>query len=188
MGFRRVEIAGGRIYSQAVASARAGNFFPGADRHRVPKKTAEPGQVRLKCFSGLRPIFDGLFCYLGKRSHGSECSSVGEAGLGRKRDSGDAFITAEWIRLIVPIEIARIGANGMIGVLRGLMVGEEAFRILVESAAVGVVPEAGEKARHSIVFLMTGFSALALSVSVNNPQADARAAGGAAFFNSSSSA
>jgi hypothetical protein len=38
------------------------------------------------------------------------------------------------------------------------MVGEEAFGIFVKSAAFGIVPHAGEEARHSIVFLIAGVS------------------------------
>jgi hypothetical protein len=42
--------------------------------------------------------------------------------------------------------------------LRGLMVGEEVFRIFVEAATFGIVPYAGEKARHPFVFLSAGIS------------------------------
>jgi hypothetical protein len=42
--------------------------------------------------------------------------------------------------------------------LRGLMVGEEVIGISVKSAAFGIVPQAGEKTRHSFVFLIAGVS------------------------------
>jgi hypothetical protein len=73
-------------------------------------------------------------------------------------DAGGAFIITEWIRLIVPIEVARIGTDGMIGVLGGLMVGEEAVRISVKSAAFRIIPQAGEKTSHLFGFLIAGVS------------------------------
>ena len=101
----------------------------------------------------FRRISNGRSRFLRERRHAANVPAVREAGLGRKDDIGNAFIRAEWIGLILPIEIARIGAHGMVGMFGGLMIGEEAFRIFVEAATLGIVPNAGEKARHSFVFL-----------------------------------
>jgi hypothetical protein len=46
----------------------------------------------------------------------------------------------------------------MIGVLGGLMVGEEAVRISVKSAAFRIIPQAGEKTSHLFGFLIAGVS------------------------------
>src|SRR4029077_4147508 len=104
------------------------------------------------CITGGREYFFPGCGHGGQRSRGRE------RGLTRTRGCVGAMMSTERIRLIVPIEIARIRAHGMIGMLRGLMVGEEALRIIVESATFRIVPDPGEKARHSFVFLIPGAS------------------------------
>ena len=86
------------------------------------------------------------------RDSGSKADS---ARLAREIHAGSAFISAEWIGLIVPIEIARIRADGTISVLRGLVIGEEAVRIYIKAAGSGIIPYAGEKTRHAFVFLLS---------------------------------
>src|SRR6202030_2375707 len=73
---------------------------------------------------------------------------IGEARFGRKRDQRDAFISAERIGLISPIEKMRVGPNGIITVFGGLMVGEEAFRFFVDAATFESGHYMGEQARH----------------------------------------
>jgi hypothetical protein len=51
----------------------------------------------------------------------------------------------------VPIEKTRIDPNGVIAVLGGVVVGEEAFRFSVDAATFEIGQCAGEKARHSSI-------------------------------------
>ena len=138
--FRRVKVAGRRVHAQAVARARPWNFLPGADRHRVPQKAAQPILIEDNFFLTFRFIL----AFRKGRDRG-ECANLREARFGRKINPGSAFITAEWIGLIVPIEIARVCADGVIGVLRSLMIGEKAARIFVVAATFGIVPKRERK-------------------------------------------
>src|ERR1700682_2735087 len=105
----------------------------------MPKQTAQPDRVRPDWATVFRFVFRGDACSPAERSHCSECSGVREARLRRKHGHRGAFIGAKWIGLIAPVEIMGVRANGLIGVLRCLVIGEETLCFLVEIGKLGMV-------------------------------------------------
>src|SRR3990172_3911543 len=151
VGFRGVEISRRGVHAQAIAIARTRNFLPRADGHGMPKQATEPDGVQPNWVAVFRIVSTGNPRSFRECRHCGKCSGVWEARSRRKHDRGSAFIGAEGIGLIISVEIMRIRPNGVIGVLRRLVVSEETFRFFVEAATWGIVPYAGEKARHSAV-------------------------------------
>src|SRR5712692_403719 len=151
ISFRGMKISGRRVDAQAVTAARAGDFFPSADGHGMPKQAAEPDRIQRDRVTVPRIIFTGGPRSFAERPHCAERSGVREARRKCKHGHRGAFINTERIGLIPPVEIMGIRANGVIGMLGGLVISEETLGFLVETGGMGIVPYAGEKARHSTI-------------------------------------
>ena len=65
-------------------------------------------------------------------------------------DSRGAFITAERIRLIAPIEKMRIGAHGIESVFGGMVIRKEALGFFVRAAAIEIAWRLVEEPCHRI--------------------------------------
>src|ERR1017187_7170344 len=112
----------------------------GADRHGVPEQLTEPDLVPRSWIVIFNFIVAGHACSGRKQCHGSECSDVWKARFRREQDNWRTLISAERIRLIIPIEIMRSGVNQLKGMLRNLVKGQYTMRFFVEAAAVWIVP------------------------------------------------
>ena len=69
-------------------------------------------------------IVAGHACSGRKQCHGRECSDARKTRLRRERDDEGDFISADRVRLIIPIEIMRRGVNGLKRMLCSLVIGE----------------------------------------------------------------
>src|SRR6266404_2749066 len=116
----------------------------------MPKQAAQPHRVQPnRCIAIFRIVFMSELRSSAQRPHCSKCPRVRKARVGRKRRHRSAIVSAEGIRLVLPIEIMRTRANRMIGVLRSLVIGEKALRFFVQIGGLGIVQYAGEEACHS---------------------------------------
>src|SRR6266404_3245724 len=116
----------------------------------MPKQAAQPHRVQPnRCIAIFRIVFMTELRSSAQRSHCSKCSRVRKTWVGRKRHHRSAILSAEGIRLVLPIEIMRTRANRMICVLRSVVIGEKALRFFVQIGGLGIVQYAGEEACHS---------------------------------------
>src|SRR5258707_15506532 len=118
----------------------------------MPKQAAEPHRVQPnRRIAIIRIVFMSELRSSAQRSHGSKCPRVRKASVGRERRRRSAIISAEGVRLVLPIEIMCTRANRMISVLRRLVIGEQALCFVVQFAGLRIVQYAGEEARHSLI-------------------------------------
>src|SRR5579871_908741 len=108
------------------------DFLPRTDCHGMPKQATEPHCVQPDWIAIFKIIFTGDPNSTAEGSYRAERSRVGEARLRRKQRYGGAFIGAEGIGLIAPVEMVGILPDGAIGVLRGLVVGKKTFCVFVD--------------------------------------------------------
>jgi hypothetical protein len=117
----------------------------------MPKQPTEPSHVELGIFSVFELAFPVGSRSFRQRRHCGKRASPGETRFGRKTGQRGTFILAEGIGLIAPIEKMGIRPNGVVAVLRSLVVCEQAFRFFIDAATFDVGQCAGEKARHSSI-------------------------------------
>src|ERR1700680_4141830 len=114
----------------------------------MPEQPTEPSHVERGFFAISGPASLDRSRSFRQRRNCGERAGLREARFGRKRDQGRAFVAAEGIGLVVPIEKMRIRPNGVMAVLGGVMVGEKAFRFFVDATTFEIGPCSEENAPH----------------------------------------
>src|SRR6266478_9150037 len=91
----------------------------------MPKQAAKPDRVKLDWVAIIKIKLTGRPWSAAERPHCAERSRIREARFRREHGHRSAFVVAEGIGLITPVEIMRVLADGVIGMLGGLVIGIE---------------------------------------------------------------